>query len=185
MSYEKIILDRICCEKALEVVTAWCKLCKICKMCRKKSFFLSINIFLLFLLCSSSHKSKCYEVQSLWSPFNLADLFSPRILLLEEFSATTVLLMRGVGSYYLAQMQCLSVHFGNWGTFRTHLEALYCQKFMKKLKIVFLPLATNSAEIVERVRGIMAAIPTSLIIESCVFLLVSCTISELAKKWKN
>ena len=62
------------------------------------------------------------------------------------------------------------------------LEALYCQKFMKKLKIVFLPLATNSAEIVERVRGIMAAIPTSLIIESCVFLLVSCTISELAKK---
>ena len=79
MSYEKIILDRICCEKALEVVTAWCKLCKICKMCRKKSFFLSINIFLLFLLCSSSHKSKCYEVQSLWSPFNLADLFSPRI----------------------------------------------------------------------------------------------------------
>ena len=62
------------------------------------------------------------------------------------------------------------------------LEAWYCQKFMKKLKIVFLPLATNSAEIVERVRGIMAAIPTSLIIESCVFLLVSCTISELAKK---
>ena len=53
---------------------------------------------------------------------------------------------------------------------------------MKKLKIVFLPFATNSAEIVERVRGIMAAIPTSLIIESCVFLLVSCTISELAKK---
>ena len=57
-----------------------------------------------------------------------------------------------------------------------------CQKFMKKLKIVFLPFATNSAEIVERVHGIMAAIPTSLIIESCVFLLVSCAISELAKK---
>ena len=44
-------------------------------------------------------------------------------------------------------------------------------------------MATNSAEIVERVRGIMAAIPTSLIIESCVFLLVSYT--KLAKKMKK
>ena len=41
--------------------------------------FPSWNIFLLFLFCFSSHKSKCHEVQGLIPLFNLADLFSPRI----------------------------------------------------------------------------------------------------------
>ena len=41
--------------------------------------FPSPNIFLLFLFRSSSPKSKCHEVQSPMSRFNIVDLFSPRI----------------------------------------------------------------------------------------------------------
>ena len=81
----------------------------------------SPNILLLFLrqIFSSLSFSVLHVINVMkskvlgpHSSFNLTDLFGPRILLFEEFSATTVLLMRGVGSYYLAQMQCLSVHFG-------------------------------------------------------------------------
>ena len=41
--------------------------------------FFSLNIFLLIPLRSSSHISKYQKVQSSMSPFNLADLLSPRI----------------------------------------------------------------------------------------------------------
>ena len=40
--------------------------------------FPSPNIFLLFLFRSSSPISKCHEVQSPMSRFNIVDLFSPR-----------------------------------------------------------------------------------------------------------
>ena len=57
----------------------WFRICKIYKIfpspffVSTNKYFPSPNIFLLFLLHSSSHKSKCHEVQSPMSPFNLAD----------------------------------------------------------------------------------------------------------------
>ena len=57
----------------------WFRICRIYKIfpspffVSTNKYFPSPNIFLLFLLHSSSHKSKCHEVQSPMSPFNLAD----------------------------------------------------------------------------------------------------------------
>ena len=77
-------------------------------------------MFIPFLLHSSSYKPKCHEVQSPMSPFNLADLFSPRIwsswIIWTLFRSTKNL------SYHPGTFQIIWKLFGSSGHLSYHQD---------------------------------------------------------------